>query len=564
MAVISGFLPQFADSGYDRLYITGDLDDYTDAWIGNRVPWESLPSPGVEALTENYPVSTTPLVRSGSIARSYFDDYYNRIHVVPRVLDIGNLLSVQTRDATVWNAYFTSQSLASITESGTAGLTETGITAPTVFAPLEERTYSITVDTAGPATINALYTFAFPLESPTLAVTGRRVTVFGHAPNWGEPVRERLAWLTDVILAESGVEQRAGLRAVPRRALAYSLLTRDRHESNRLETTLIGWQARLFAVPVWTDFQVLDADLPAGSTVVPCATAGYEFAADGLALLWRAHDVHEAVEVASVGGSSLTLAAPTLADWPAGTRLLPVRLGRLPERQRFTRESAHHLQGEVEFAFDDHPGVTPVDTGDTYAGFRVYAAGTNWADPIETEALRQVQALDYDTAAGLWVDDLSGLATLLKTWHWTLRSRDEIVALRAWLAARAGRRVPFWSTSQGVDMEVVATIGASDGAIAVRNIGYALLIDARADRRHLLIETTAGARYYRAITGATEIDPDTESIAIDTSLGATLQPAEIRAVRFLHLTRLDTDEVEIAWVSAQIAECSTLLRSLPQ
>lgn len=563
MAVISGFVPELSIHGYDRLYITGDLDDYAADWIGNLVYWAAIPSPGTQPITSNLPVSTTPYAKSGAIARSYFDDFYNRIHVVPGVLDIGNLLSVQTRDATVWNAYFTPQALASIDESGTTGLTESGIAAPTTFAPLEERTYSVTVATEGPATIGALYTFNFPAESPTLAVTGRRVVVFGHPPNWAEPVRERLGWLTDVLTSQAGTEQRIGLRDAPRRGLEYALATMGRHQSNRLETMLLGWQSRLWAVPVWTDGQTLAAPLAAGSLSIPCATADYEFAANGLALLWRAHDDYEALEVDSVGGASLTLKAATLATWPAGTRVYPIRLGRLPDRQRFTRATGHHLSGTVAFAFIDHPGVTAADTGDAYAGYQVYLGRTNWADPIEIEALRQLEVLDYDTGSP-WVDDLSGLAALLKSWHWTLGSRAEIVALRKWLAARSGRRVPFWSASQAVDMEVTAAIGASDSAITIRNIGYARFLNARADRRHLVIQTVAGVRYYRAITASSEIDDASESLSIDTALGATMQPADIASVRFLHLTRLDSDDIEIEWHTSDVAECSTMLRSLPQ
>lgn len=563
MSVISGFITELADYGYARLHITGDLDDYTAAWINNPVQWAALPSPGTQPMTTHWPVSTTPVSRSGSIARSYFDDYYNRIHVVPRVLDIGNLLSVQTRQTEVWNAYFSSQALASIAESGTTGLTESGIVSPTTFAPLEERAYLVTVDTQGPATIGALYTFNFPAESPTLQVTGRRVVVFGHAPNWEQPVRERLNWLTDVLTTQAGTEQRIGLRDAPRRAFEYALATLSRHETNRLETMLLGWQSHLFAVPVWTDAQTLTADLPAGSLSIPCTTADYEFASNGLALLWLAHDNYEAVEVDVVGGSALSLKSATLADWPAGARLYPIRLGRLPQRQGLTRETGYHLTGTVAFDFIDNPGVAAADSGDVYAGFYVYLGRTNWADPTEIEAQRQLEILDYDTGAP-WVDDLSGLASLLKSWHWLLKTRADIIALRGWLAARSGKRVPFWSASQAVDLEVIAAIGASDSAITVRNVGYARYIDGRADRRHLVIETLAGTRYYRAITGSTEIDAASESLAIDSALGATLQPADIASVRFLHLVRLDSDEVEIAWHSGSVAECSTMLRSLPQ
>lgn len=563
MAVLSGFIPNLSLSGYQRLYLSVDLDGYGVGWINNLGRWSLGSGPGAPLLIPQYPVSTTPAVKTGTIVQSYFDDFYNRIHVVPPILDIGNLLQVQVRQAYVWNAYFTSQALASIAESETLGLTEAGITAPSTFTPLQERIFYVTVDTQGPASIAARYTFIFPAESPTLDITGRRVVVWGYQPNWAEPVRETLGWLTDVLTSHAGIEQRIGLRDAPRRGIEYTIDTLNRHQSARLEMLLMGWQSRLFAVPVWTDGQSLSAALAGGSLSIPCATAGYEFAANGLALLWRAHDRYEAVEIETVGGSSLTLKAATVDTWPVGTRVYPIRLGQLPQRQGFTRETAHHLSGKVAFSFIDNPGVAAADTGDTYAGYRVYLGRTNWADPIEIEASRQIETLDYDTGAP-WVDDLSGLATLLKSWHWTLKNRAEVVALRGWLAARAGKRVPFWSAAQGTDMEVMAAIGSSDTALTIRNIGYARYLNGRADCRHLVIETWAGARYYRSIPSASEIDATSETLAIDTALGVTLQPAEIARVRFLHLVRLESDEIEIDWITTEVAECSTMLRSLPQ
>lgn len=562
MAVISGFVAGQTISGYDRLYLSADLDDYAPDWIDNLVYWASIPSPGATTLTTHWPVSAAPDTRTGWIARSYADDFYHRIHIVPRVLDIGNLLSVQTRQATVWNAHFTPQALSAINETGTTGLTESGIAPPTTFGALEERAYSITVDTNGPATIDARYEFAFPTETPVLRVSGRRVVVFGHAPNWAHRVTESYEWLTDVIASRGGIEQRIGLRGVPRRGLAYTLNTMARHESNRLDTLLLGWQARLFAVPVWTDSQRLAAALPAGSTAVACDTAGYEFAAGGLVVLWAAHDRHEALEIASVSGGGLVFASATLADWPAGTRLLPVRLGRLPAAQKLARLTGHHYEGEVSFAFEDHPGWTPADTGDDYLGYKVYLGRPNWREGIDLDHLRVLDELDYSTGAR-WINDASGLASLIKSWHWQLKGRAEIAAFRAWLAARDGRRVPFWSESQGDDMEITATIGASDSSIQIRNIGYQRLISGRADRRHIAIRTKAGAAYYRQITGATEIDEATEQLAIDTPLGATVQPADVASVRFLHLSRLEADSIEIDWSHLTLAESTAAMRSLP-
>lgn len=562
MAVISGFPAGQTLSGYDRLYLSADLDDYTDGWIDNLVYWAAIPSPGATTLATHWPVSAAADARAGWIARSYADDYYNRIYIFPGVIYVGNLLGMQTRQAIVWNAHLSAQALASIAEDGTEGFTESGIAAPTTFAALEEKTFSVTVDVVGPALIDALYSFSFAAQTPTLRVIGRRVEVFAHAPNWSHPVTESYEWLTDIITARDGSEQRIGLRGVPRRGLSYTLNTGEQHESNRLDTLLLGFQSRQFAVPVWTDAQCLASALAAGSASVACNTVGYEFAPAGLVMLWSAHDKNETLEIATVSGSGLTFASTTLHAWPAGATLVPLRFGRLPRAQRLERLTDRHYEARVEFAFDDHPGWQAVDTGDDYLGRKVYLGRPNWRDAIDVEHLRQLDELDYSTGAR-WINDASRMAALVKRWNWTMPSRAEIVAFRAWLAARDGRRVPFWSESQGDDFTVAAAIGGGDTVITIRNIGFARMIGARADRRHIAIRTSAGASHYAELAGAAEIDDDTEALLLSDAIGVPILPSEIVSARFLSLSRLEADTIEIDWSSVEFAESTASIRSLP-
>lgn len=514
--------------------------------------------PRVSAVNVNVPGKR---VLPGVLAGSWFDDFYFRVHVIPATLDLGNLLSVQTRDVDIWNAHLTQQNLAVIDELSTEGITESGLAAG-VFEPLQLKTLTLTVDTAGPVVIGAQYTFVFPGESPAVLITGKRVVVFAHPPNWVDPVTESHQWLTDIIVAYAGDEQRVGLRGFPRRGLAYTVTTEDQHQSNRLDTQLLGWQQRLFALPVWTEVQELASTLGAGSVVVPCVTTGYEFAVDDLAILWRAHDQHEAVEVSSVGGSSITLKLATVNTWPAGTRLYPVRLAQLPPRQKLTRFTGRINEGRFEFAMEDNRGFPAIDAGATYQGYRVLEITPNWVEDLDQEFVRKLAALDYNTGRAWWGDE-SGLANNIKAFNWFLDGRAAIVAFRNWLYAREGALVPFWSESQGDDLTVTATIASGATAIVVRNIGYTNLIKSQNHRRDIVIRSTSGAVYYRRILSSTEIDATSESLVIDASLGVTLTVAEVASVRFLHLHRLEADDVEIDWRTPVDAHSSLALRSLP-
>lgn len=504
----------------------------------------------------------TPRALNSSKQSSYFDDYYNRIHLVPSAVNVGNVLSDTVRTLSLWNAYIAPRSLASIVATGGDGIVVSGVTSPSVMSPSQEIIFSLTVSLSGPAIIDASYTFDFDTEDPVLSVTGARVVVFGYSPNWESPVVEKLEWLTDVMLAYSGDEQRVGLREYPRSGMSYSTMTFDKRQTSTLENLMFGWQSRTWAVPLWMDKQLLSSAVSAGASAIPCTTAGYPFSAGSVVILWTGYNTYEVCEVLSVGASSITLTLPLQSAWGVGTHLYPARLGRMLPRQKFTRESDHHVTGDVEFFFVDSKAETAVDTGDVYLGLNVYGGATNWSDPVEAEFVRQIEELDYSTGLR-WHDDLSGLGTVLKNWRWLFKSHSEVVDFKKWLRARAGRLKPFWSMSQHDDITVLADIAAESLSISIQNIGYAKFVNGRRDKAYIAIRAINGTTYYRKIVEAAVINADEESLTIDASLGTQLLVSSIEYVRFIAPTRLDVDSVEIEWHTDEVAESSVMLRSIP-
>ena len=121
--------------------------------LDNRVQWRMPPggaagtTPPAAAASDEAPVDVASRAAAGVRQGSFFDDWYNRIHLAPTALDVGNLVSAQTHQIEVWNAYRTPQQLAAITAQGNDGLTLTGPAAPpTTYAPLEARIYTLSVD----------------------------------------------------------------------------------------------------------------------------------------------------------------------------------------------------------------------------------------------------------------------------------------------------------------------------------------------------------------------------------------------------------------------------------
>lgn len=516
--------------------------------------------PGTKQDTQ--PVVEVASAKAGSALAAFGDDWYHRIHIIPSIIDLGNLVSPVERILEVWNAGFDGQTLDTIDETGTDGLLLSGQPAPPLaFGPLQSRLYTFAAGTRGSPVIDASYRFTFASGvTALLLVTGRRVVVFGMRPDWTSGVTERLEWLTEILEAYDGTEQRVRLRQLPRRAFEYGFLI-EGIDARVLDHLLFAWGARIYCLPVWTDVSILTGEATVGSTTLTVQDAtNSDYHAGGLAVLWRSNTRHEAVEILSIAGDTLTLKLPLAGSWPAGTRVFPARLARLEGEVTVTRPTDTIALGRCRFSVEDITSPTVTDVGPAYQGYRVFEWPPDRSTELEDAWRRKLAIIDYGTGLPAF-DDESGSPKIGRTLTWLLTDRVKTTAFRGWLAARAGRANPAWLPTFESDLEVSRTVAATDAGITVRNAGYARFVAADPLRRDLMLRTTAGS-FQRRITGATEISEDEELLSLDAPLGVTLQPEQFLQSSYLELARLDQDAVELHWETDAVARVQFSTRTL--
>ena len=354
---------------------------------------------------------------AGDVAISSFhNDVYDTIHILPSEIDLGNMLSSQERTVEVWNAYLTGQLLSSITAVGDDGLTLTEPqAAPTTFTPLESRVYTLNISTIGPSVINAGYTFNFPNDAAELSVTGRRVLAFPFPPNFSQALIERLSWKTDVLSHYDGSEQRIKQRQVARMGYEYRL-TALGVNAQRLKAMLWGWQARVFAVPVWTDEGSLQASANADDVVLTINTDELDYHAGGFVVLLSDTYKLEVVEIESLTATTITLANGLGSAWSAGTKVCPARLARIASDLEF-KNTLQGVDGVVSFDVVDSTNAPAVDFSLTYRGLPVLDRVPNRSDGVSTAFKRDMEILDNMTGVVTY-DDRSDFANILQDYHW--------------------------------------------------------------------------------------------------------------------------------------------------
>lgn len=503
-------------------------------------------APGLSQL----PVAAAPKSLPAQVQQSYSLDYYNRVHLVPLELNMGNLVTAQTRTVYVWNAWLNrTVTLAEIDAQNAEGIQlSNSVELPIDFLPLKERSWLVEVTPDGPPVIDASFMWVFEDDdgSPVLHITGNRLTAWMVPPDWANNVTETLSWLTDVQQAYDGNQTRLVCREAPRRQWEFTAIAYER-ERQILEAALYDWTARRWALPVWTDVTWLTSALQAGLDIVPIDTVNLDFRVGGIAVLWSSAWRYELVEISDVATGALVLKNPTTKAWAKGDRIYPCRTAMLTEAPSLPRLSDRLIKAQVRFLAAepcDWPAVAPMTS---YLGYPVLETRTDEPEDMAATHGRQMTLIDNDIGIPL-INDPTGLPWPTQAFYWLLSGRQTRAKHRSLLYWLQGRANALWLPTWMDDIELTIEVTSISTTLSIVWIGYARFLHQRPGRRHLRIELKDGTVWYRRVTGSVEVDDENETLSIDTALGRSIKPSQVRQISWMMLATLNTDNVDIGHV----------------
>lgn len=529
------------------------------AW-GVAIPWDGLarlgmPSaPGAGGLTE---LGASPDADDQPTAAGHFQplfdlDFYNRLHLSITVMALGNVVGAQQRQVSVWNAYSYGVTLIDFDVLNGEGIDVFGQAAPPLaFGPLQERTWTVNVSAEGPPVIDTTVVWTFDDGVQLrLAITGNRVTPWTWRPDWTKGILEALEWRTDVIEAEEGDEQRIAMRLTPRQSWEFTA-SPDGVARQAMESALLGWGARSWALPLWPHGADLVATAAAGASALQLPTFGRDFVAGGLVLLIQDDALNsEVAEVLEVEDDQLVLKRPLAKTWPASTTTVyPAKSARLEGAPQVERFTGYVSDARVRFLVDQANPYAELDDLPEYRGRPVLEDRPDWSQAPSVNPERKLA--EVDNAVGVpFIRDRTGVPSIRQVARWAPFGRVECDRVRRLQYLLRGRRSSLWVPSFADDLTVVAL--AADGAtnIDVAWCGYTAYLKGMPGRRDLRIQTDAGVQYVR-VTGATDLGNGRERLGLADPLDFILDPADPGGVRISYLTlfRGDSDRLEWAWWS---------------
>lgn len=499
---------------------------------------------------------------AGGALPSYGVDLYNRIHVFPADLPLGNVTGEQQYTIRVWNAWMRAQTLTAQTAAGDEGLVLAGQGEPPIqFSALQERLYTLTIGNDGPPTIEAEYTWTFgDGEVRRLEISGARIVSWCWPPDWSERIVERLTWMTEIHASDALIEQAVRRRIWPRQELEFSAWA-EGADRRTMEAAMWGWGARAWALPIYTDGQQLISEYPAGATELMIATADLQFTAGGLAQIQEGSDSRttETIEIDAVLADRVRLVRPLRKAWKAGAWIYPMRRAKLTRETSVTPFTGDFSGARLRFISVETAPYSDAHGLPLYRGLPVLEWMPDHGETPQAGMRRNIISVDNLTGAPVEYD-AAGMPEATKRLAWMWPTRALGARFRKLLYYLKGQANPIWVPTGTQDMVMVATAADSGESIDIEAIGYTAHLVGQVGRRDIRIQLHDGTIFYRRITGAQVVDGTIDRIAMDAPLGRTVTPEQVALISFIAPMVLNADAAEIAYWTGDVTTSSTTFR----
>lgn len=513
--------------------------------------------------TVNQPIEIRSLTAPAKRVRSFFDDWYNRIHASPRLIDFGFVASDVQQRVSVWNAYLTPSTLDTITLLDNSQITIAGPTLPKTLGRLQSVHYEVQAAGSGNPFIDATVLFGFfdRPDMPRVPVLGMRGRMFDFRPNWAQPVQVNLEYRSDIFTSRSGKEQRVALRQAPRKKFEFTIAV-HRSKLRAFEQLMARWQTKPVAAGDPTRHVPLIAPLALGDTVQLSEIPQW-LAVGQMAML----EVGEQRQILMVDAFDMTANTVTFSSisgfvWPTGTTLRPTISGLLE-----TSISQSHLTdelAEVGITLSVEPGseIVPATAPGMlqHNGREVFPFAENWSESVESQFLWDREMVDFGYGRQVAFTPTQ-FGRKVRRASFLNVSTEQAAEMSDFFNRMKGQQGEFYWPTNTNDLLVAEPLIIGNDTIRVP--GRETFDNFAGDTvyRAVAIRLRDDRRIYRSIQDIFIAEDDT-FIQLTEPWMFTIPLEEIVSVSWMTVARFASDQFTAEWTTSEVVQTQLAVQTL--
>lgn len=369
-------------------------------------------------------------------------------------------------------------------------------------------------------------------------------------PNWRDPVKVEWEYKTEIFLSRDGTEQRRALRSKPRRTVEFTKTSAG--SAGRSFRSNLANTSR--SLSVMEDFvnrvAIQSPGSPTLTTINLAAPAEYWVrVGGGVVVNTSGNQQFRTI----VGATTASITLDNSAVVNSGTKVAPVIIGRVSDRQSFRRLTSNVTDGALTFegepTMNPDPAQREGDGDFMHHGFPVANFRPNWAETPNESFPQRFDVLDYSygktfvhllEAQSRW----EGSATFVG------RSRDDVYQAEGFFFRRRGRLGAFYMPTWQRDMELVSGTTEASTSVTVEGVEAFDLFNGSFVYRNIAL--IASDFFISVGVKSVEVLGGNTVLTLDAPLPA--EAPKVSYISWLMMVRFATDQFAVRWSTDGVAE----------
>lgn len=478
--------------------------------------------------------------QSGGLVPGMLNDYYNRVWVLPAFIRVRNPVLGFPQPYYLWNAYFGPNTLTTRTDTGTTGLINDA-TVGTEFKRLEIKGFGVQVTADAPQRVSAIYDFTFTVGHGVLEFVATRATIMADRPS--APAVINYQWVTDILKAWDGSEQRVTIRPDPRMSVDYDIQLSDEAAVRRIKAKLFSDLVTPVIVPLWHEETPVAPVDPGATSLTGDFSLLDLLPGDTFYIEDKVLEASELLQVDTISDTEITLTTATSLEY-----LKPIIVPTV-EIQTQDNAGVGRLQrnwGHFQLS-GDSPVMNPLRGKGAsitlYKDRPLLDLGPSAGSEVQDTFTQDYERIDYGNI--FQVEFSKEFPNIGKPREFYIGSKEELQYWKLFLDTVKGMRNTFYAPTYTPDLVVANQPLPGSQSLDVYNedFDFGSTWHLSQSNQNLMFVNALGERLPYEVSNVVDNGDGTSTISVATPFPSSEDGSTIVRIELMPLCRLGSDKV---------------------